>query len=96
MCLVDATIQSGRLSTSMANILVIDEDLILLNLIATTLRLEGHTVNALSDPPAVLDSLQGGGMSLDLLVTEINLVGLSGFELVRRLCKAGFTRAIRN
>jgi CheY-like chemotaxis protein len=39
----------------MANILVIDDESVLLTLISNTLRLDGHTVTALSEPLAALD-----------------------------------------
>jgi len=73
----------------MANILVIDDEAVLLGLIASALRLDGHTVRALSDP---LEALEGAGdaeFPIDLLVTDIGMRPISGFEVLQRLVKRG-------
>ena len=75
----------------MANILVITNEAILLVLISTTLRLDGHTVVALSDPLEALESEVAPQPPIDLLVTDIEMKPISGFELVTRLTKTGFT-----
>src|ERR1035441_9616229 len=74
----------------MANILVIDDESVLLGLISNTLRLDGHNVTAFCDPIAALNSQEAGQLSIDLLVTDISMKPISGFELVKRLIAAGF------
>ncbi len=74
----------------MANILVIDDEPLLLDLIANILRLDGHNVRALCDPVAALDFQEAGEASIGLLVTDITLKPITGFELVTSLSKTGF------
>ena len=78
----------------MAHILVIDDELVLLDLISQTLRLEGHTVTALSDPLAAMDSAGAGKPPVDLLLTDVNMKPVTGPELVKRLIVAGFTAPV--
>jgi DNA-binding NtrC family response regulator len=79
-----------KLVEPMSNILVIDDEAVLLDLIATVLRLDGHTVIAMSDPLAALDCLRGAELlPIDLLLTDIEMKPISGFELVNCLGKTG-------
>jgi DNA-binding response OmpR family regulator len=78
----------------MAHILVIDDESVLLDLISRTLQLDGHTVTALTDPIAAIDSAGGGKPPVDLLLTDINMRPISGPELVKRLTKAGFNAPV--
>ena len=74
----------------MAHILVIDDESILLDLISRTLRQDGHTVTALGDPIAAMESAADGKPPIDLLLTDVNMRPISGPELVKRLTRAGF------
>jgi len=78
----------------MPNLLVIDDEALMLDLIANTLRLDGHTVIAFSDPLAALDYQNEEHSHIDLLLTDIDMRPLSGFELMNRLSKAGFDGAV--
>jgi two-component system OmpR family response regulator len=74
----------------MANIMVIDDEALLLDLISNTLRLDGNTVISMSDPLAAIDYLNSGQPVVDLLLTDIDMKPISGFELVKRLVKNDF------
>jgi DNA-binding NtrC family response regulator len=74
----------------MANILAIDDEAVLLCLIATTLRRDGHDVTATDDPLAAIDSFIAGSLAVDLLLINVSMTPISGFETVKRLIKAGF------
>ena len=74
----------------MAHILVVDDEPLLLDLISATLRLDGHEVTAVGDPPAALSMQEAGQLPVDLLLTDVEMRPISGFELVRRLTKLGF------
>ena len=74
----------------MANILLIDDELVLLTLMSTALRRDGHTVTALSDPLAALAVQAGGQVPIDLIVTDISMKPISGFQLVNRIIGEGF------
>jgi DNA-binding NtrC family response regulator len=73
----------------MANILVIDDEPVLLDLISNTLRLDGHTVTAISDPLAACDTFRATD-EVALLVTDVTMKPISGFEVVTRLHSIGF------
>jgi DNA-binding response OmpR family regulator len=74
----------------LANILVVDDEAMLLDLISNTVRLDGHHVTALCDPLAALAFQETGQPPIDLILTDIEMRPISGFELVKRLRSAGF------
>jgi DNA-binding response OmpR family regulator len=74
----------------MANILLINDEPVLLNLISNTLRLEGYVVTSMCDPLTAVESFRAGRLQIDLVLTDIELTPISGFELVKRLSKTGF------
>ena len=78
----------------MAHILVIDDESVLLDLISRILRQDGHTVTAVSDPVAAMDSARCGRPHIDLLLTDVSMSPMSGPELVRRLTTAGFNAPV--
>jgi DNA-binding NtrC family response regulator len=78
----------------MANILVVDDEPLLLDLISTILRLDGHNVRAMGDPITALNFQEAGEAPIDLLVTDISLKPISGFELVTGLSKKGFNSPV--
>ena len=73
----------------MANIFVIDDEQVLLDLIAATLRLDGHRVTAFENPLSFIES--AGNLLIDLLVTDVEMKPINGFEVVKRLAQKGFT-----
>jgi len=77
----------------MANILVVEDEVMVLDLIASTLRLDGHSVAGLTNPLAALD-VSACERSIDLLLTDIEMRPISGFELVKRLSKMGLTSPV--
>jgi len=77
----------------MANILVIDDDPVLLDLISTILRQVGHQVTAIADPAEACESFCAGD-AIDLLLTDITMRPISGFEVVKRLTFLGFHGSI--
>jgi CheY-like chemotaxis protein len=73
----------------MARILVIEHDLNLLNLISSVLRQDGHTVTETSDPTEALAIAERQPKDFDLILTDVELHPISGFEFVRRLTIKG-------
>ena len=55
------------------------------------LEMDGHTVAAVGSGEAAQDYLEEGHTSVDLLVTDVVMPGISGIELVERLRAAGVT-----
>jgi DNA-binding NtrC family response regulator len=73
---------------NVAHLLVVDDENIVLGMIATVLRTDGHTVTALSDPSLASDCLSIA--AIDLILTDVTMKPFSGFELVKRLTILGF------
>ena len=74
----------------MANIIVVDDEPVVLGLVASVLRQSGHTVTALHDPQQAIDNFVNERPPIDLLVTAVRMNPISGFQLVQQLCLAGF------
>ena len=64
------------------HILLVDDDVNLADMIREFLELEGFTVTAAHDGPAGLAAASDG---IDLIVLDVMLPGLSGFEVLKRL-----------
>jgi DNA-binding NtrC family response regulator len=71
-----------------AHILVVDDEHILLDLISSVLRTDGHTVTSLSDPSLASDYVKNA--AIDLILTDVTMRPISGFEMVKRLTILGF------
>jgi DNA-binding response OmpR family regulator len=70
-------------------ILVVDDDLTLLGLVSFALRQAGYLPVEAHDGPAALDVF--AREQPDLVILDVNLPGLSGFEVCRRLRALGPT-----
>src|SRR6185436_15193135 len=66
----------------MARILVVDDQEMMRDSLATTLAREGHEVVAAGDGAAALGRLGGGGR-FDLLVTDLKMPKMTGIELLQ-------------
>jgi len=74
----------------MPNIAIVDDEPILLDLLSTLLLRDGHEVLALGSPVAALDSILSGQTQFDLLLTDVEMNSITGFDLVKQLMEAGF------
>jgi CheY-like chemotaxis protein len=72
----------------MATFLVIDDDPLYLDLTANMLRREDRVVRAVSDPLEAIHTCEAGAR-FDLIITNVSMKPLTGFELVERLRCAG-------
>jgi two-component system response regulator CpxR len=64
-------------------LLVVDDDAELCSLLGEFLRREGYTVDCVHDGKTGLDKALAGGY--DLLILDVMLPGLDGFEILKRL-----------
>jgi CheY-like chemotaxis protein len=78
----------------MAKILVIDDEPLLLNLIAQRLELDGHRVTAFENPLAVFEAPPESRQAFDLLLVDVDMRPINGQEVVRRLCQQGFKGSV--
>ena len=68
-------------------ILVVEDDLSICDIVSTALRFQGHSVTQADDGLVGLELATAGGV--DLLVLDVMLPGVDGFELCRRLREQG-------
>jgi DNA-binding response OmpR family regulator len=71
----------------MATILVIEDELILLGLISSTLRQDGHVVIEASDPMEALSVANDRKQEINLILTEVSTKPITGLELATRLVR---------
>lgn len=59
-------------------ILLVDDEPMVVSLVATVLDREGYSVVPTSDPAAALELVTGPGVAPDLLLTDVTMPGLAG------------------
>ena len=67
----------------MPHILVVDDDEDILSLLSAFFRKHGHSVTVVQDGTAMFAALENN--TIDLVVLDVMLPGLDGFEILRRL-----------
>ncbi len=76
-----------RVGTGAARVLVVDDEMNITDLVATALRYEGFEVATASTGRGALDGVES--VRPDLLVLDIMLPDIDGFEIARRLRQDG-------
>ena len=78
------------MSASQTRVLVVEDEEHLAEGIRFNLEEEGHVVEVVGDGPAALRSLvDGTGDVFDLVILDVMLPGLDGFEVAERVREAG-------
>ncbi|HZQ34291.1 MAG TPA: response regulator [Dehalococcoidia bacterium] len=67
----------------MAHVLIVDDEPTIRRLVQTVLELEGHKVTTADDGQQALDRV--GEQPPDVLVLDVRLPGIDGWEVLRRL-----------
>lgn len=75
----------------MAQVLIVDDDRVQLRLRAAIVRQAGWQVQTVVNIAEALAALQSPDAAIGLILTDHNLAGESGVDLVRRLRRAGST-----
>ncbi len=78
----------------MAKLLLVDDDPVLLNLLGRLLRRAGHEVTEASGGEEGLALARAAREPFDVIVTDVMMPGLDGFELTRRLRADPATREV--
>jgi len=68
-----------------ATVLLVDDEPMMLKILGAVLTLHGYTVLEAEDYYTALQAAESHGGRIDLLITDIALPGLNGFELARKL-----------
>ena len=66
-------------------IMVVDDEKDVLFVVAKTLEKEGYSVHSFTDSEVALRHIEGGCLDCKLLVSDIRMPKLNGFQLVRRI-----------
>ena len=72
-------------------ILVVDDEVLIRSVIAEYLRECGFHVFEAADGSEAIEILQGAGMPIDLVFSDVQMPKLGGFELARWFGKIGLT-----
>jgi two-component system, cell cycle response regulator CpdR len=78
---------TSRSIKSPIQILVIDDDEDILNLFSGCLKNEGYGVMSFLDPLKALEEIRRKPHKYSIIITDVRMPGISGIELVRRICK---------
>lgn len=68
----------------MARILLADDDAAARDLVQRALASDGHDVIATHDGAEALEQLQGGGGAFELLISDVQMPGVDGIELIEK------------
>jgi CheY-like chemotaxis protein len=68
----------------MARILLAEDDAATRDLVQRALATDGHTVIVTQDGAEALEQLHGGGAGIDLLISDVQMPGVDGIELVEK------------
>ena len=68
----------------MARILLADDDAATRDLVQRALAMDGHEVIPTQDGAEALEKLQGRGGRIDLLISDVQMPGVDGIELVEK------------
>lgn len=67
----------------MARILLADDEPAMLDLMRRALESDGHAVSVMASGSEALEHLRADPAAFDALVTDVNMPGLDGIELIR-------------
>jgi two-component system, chemotaxis family, CheB/CheR fusion protein len=80
-----ATIEPEAPSLQGLNILVVDDETDVLTVLATILEHYGATVTTIDSAPAALQTLQAHPQAYELLLSDLGMPEMDGWELIRRI-----------
>ena len=76
---------AGMASVRRPHVLCVDDEPVTLRLVSRILEDVGMDPESAGDPVAALATFDGG--SFDLVLTDIRMPGMNGFQLARELCQ---------
>ncbi len=85
---VEAQVTFQGPATGNEHVVLVDDEEMVLEVSAEALRQLGYTVSAFSDPEKVVELLERGGFSGDILVTDMTMPKFTGAELAERVTRA--------
>ncbi len=86
------TLVRGELK--LAKILLVDDDTDVLNLIEAYCELDGHTCSKATDGAIGLQVLKDNNYNFDLVITDVSMPNLDGFDMVKEVRKNSDVKVI--
>ena len=80
--------------TDYGHIMLVDDDEDILNLFANYLKTKGYRVRPFLNPFKALEQMQVEPQNYSLLITDVRMPGISGVELVKRVCNNNKVKVI--
>lgn len=78
------------MSARKLHILLADDETEIATLVSSVLVREGHTVDLADDGESALELLKESPARFDLIITDSNMPGISGIQLIEHLRKTAF------
>jgi two-component system cell cycle sensor histidine kinase/response regulator CckA len=86
---VPAAIPATRRPGGVARVFVAEDDDFVAHTVAAVLKREGHSIHREPDGAAAWQTIEARPGDFDLLLLDVNMPGLNGIELLRRVRTAG-------
>jgi CheY-like chemotaxis protein len=81
----DTLSDASTMDESKTSIMVVDDDRDILTVASKGLEIAGYQVHGFSDPVRALQHVEGGCDDCQILISDIRMPEMSGFQLVRRV-----------
>jgi DNA-binding NtrC family response regulator len=73
--------------TSSKSILAIDDEQDIVNLVRDSLQMHGFKVFTFTEPSAALEHFKSNSKDYDIIISDIRMPGMNGYEFVKRIKK---------
>jgi DNA-binding NtrC family response regulator len=84
---LDSNQSDFKNSPNNKSILVVDDEHDIVNLIKQSLQINGLKVSAFTDPVMALEDFNVNGKTCSLILSDIRMPGINGYELVEKVKK---------
>ena len=76
---------AGRSATAQAHVLVVEDERVVRELVVEQLESLGHSATGVPTPARAVELFEKRGAEFDLVVTDLVMPGMSGWELTKHL-----------
>ena len=83
LSILDNTIKKNR-NSDFASVLIVDDNPDIVRILERDFREHGFKVSAFTDPTAALESLNSNSDGCSLIISDIRMPGMNGYELIRK------------
>jgi DNA-binding NtrC family response regulator len=83
MSTLDNAIKNNR-NSDFPSILIVDDNHDIVRILERNFREHGFKVSAFTDPTIALESLNSNGDGCNLIISDVRMPGMNGYELIRK------------